>query len=127
MTEGLFLSTRDGRPMYLQIMDQIRNKALAGDWPPGQALPSIRELASASKVSVITVKRAYLELEREGVIVTHPGKGSYVAESLELQKNLARNEFRSHLNGMLEAAKKLGLSTNEVNELVKQAFKDYSK
>ncbi|NJR72051.1 MAG: GntR family transcriptional regulator [Gammaproteobacteria bacterium] len=67
--------------MYTQIMDQITTKVMAGDWRPGQALPSIRELASDSGVSVITVKRAYLELERAGVIVTRQGKGSFVAEN----------------------------------------------
>ena len=61
--------------MYLQIMDQVRRRVAVGDWPPGQELPSIRALAASIQVSVITVKRAYLELEREGVIVTRQGRG----------------------------------------------------
>ena len=59
-----------------QSVDQVTAKVLSGDWSPGQPIPSIRQLASASKVSVITVKRAYLELERAGVIVTRPGSSS---------------------------------------------------
>ena len=66
--------------MYLQIMEQIRRRIAVGDWQPGHELPSIRALAAAIQVSVITVKRAYLELERDGVIVTRQGKGSFVAE-----------------------------------------------
>ena len=67
--------------MYLQIMEHVKQKVMVGDWPPGHALPSIRELAASIRVSVITVKRAYLDLESEGVIVTRHGKGSFVADS----------------------------------------------
>ena len=77
----LFLSAGDSTPMYQQIVDQITAKVMAGDWKAGQALPSIRELASASRVSVITVRRAYAELELAGIIVTRHGMGSFVAES----------------------------------------------
>jgi DNA-binding transcriptional MocR family regulator len=61
--------------MYLQIMEQIKRRIAVGDWKAGEALPSIRQLAADLQVSVITVKRAYLELEREGVIATQHGKG----------------------------------------------------
>lgn len=76
---ALVISQTDGRPMYLQIVEQIQQRVVAGDWPTGSELPSIRQLAVALRVSVITVKRAYYELEREGVIVTQQGKGSTVA------------------------------------------------
>jgi len=79
MHSGFVISKADGRPMYLQIMEQIRQRVALGDWKPGQDIPSIRQLAVALEVSVITVKRAYLELEREGVIVTQHGKGSSIA------------------------------------------------
>ena len=102
MTE-FFLSSTESSPMYSQIMEQILAKVLAGDWGPGHPLPSIRELASASKVSVITVKRAYLELEHAGVIVTRQGKGSFVAETQELPRQRAQQEFDSHLASLLSA------------------------
>jgi GntR family transcriptional regulator len=65
--------------MYLQIIEQIRHKVAIGDWPEGAELPSIRQLAADLSVSVITVKRAYLELEHAGVILTQHGRGSIVA------------------------------------------------
>ncbi|MBC3881896.1 GntR family transcriptional regulator [Undibacterium sp. LX40W] len=108
--------------MYEQIMEQITTKVMAGDWRPGQSLPSIRELASASSVSVITVKRAYLELERAGVIVTRQGKGSFVAETQDLAKQLVRDEFDAHLMGMVSAAHKLGMGEKEVVEHVSAAM-----
>jgi GntR family transcriptional regulator len=121
MTE-FFLSSNESVPMYSQIMEQILAKVLAGDWGPGHALPSIRELASASKVSVITVKRAYLELEHAGVIVTRQGKGSFVAETQELPRQRAQKEFDTHIIGLLGAARKLGLSEQEVVQQVRAAL-----
>ena len=79
MHSDLVISQSDGRPMYLQIMEQVKQRVAVGDWAPGDEIPSIRQLAMALRVSVITIKRAYLELEREGVIVTQHGKGSIIA------------------------------------------------
>jgi len=114
----LFLSASDSTPMYQQIVDQITAKVRAGDWLPGQPLPSIRELAAASRVSVITVKRAYTELGQAGVIVTRHGMGSFVAESPELSIQLLQAEFRQHLDAMLGSARRLGLSAREIRQRV---------
>jgi GntR family transcriptional regulator len=122
MSNKFFLSNADSAPMYTQIMDQITTKVMAGDWPPGQALPSIRELASDSGVSVITVKRAYLELERAGVIVTRQGKGSFVAETHDLPRQLAEDEFNTHLIGMVSASMKLGMTPKVVINQVRSAL-----
>jgi GntR family transcriptional regulator len=67
--------------MYLQIIEQVRHKVAIGDWPAGAEIPSIRQLAADLSVSVITVKRAYQELEQEGVILTQPGRGSIVSHT----------------------------------------------
>ena len=122
MTEAsqFFLSSSDRTPMYGQIVEQVTAKILAGDWRLGQAIPSIRQLASASNVSVITVKRAYLELERAGIIVTRPGKGSFVAETLDLPRQMALKDFQAGLGGMLEAAGRLGMSAESVLSEVEQ-------
>ena len=90
MPGAFLLSQSDKRPMYLQIMEQIKQRIIVGDWAEGQPIPSIRQLAVDLEVSVITVKRAYYELEREGVIVTHHGKGSHVASTPGLGRSAAR-------------------------------------
>lgn len=108
--------------MYAQIVEQVIAKVMAGEWQAGAALPSIRELASASQISVITVKRAYLELERAGVIVTRQGKGSFVADTLDATRTLAAQEFQSQLDGLLVAAGKLGLSRQDIIERIEQAL-----
>lgn len=115
---GLFLSVSDSTPMYQQIVNQITTKVMAGDWPAGQPLPSIRELASASRVSVITVKRAYAELGQAGVIVTRHGMGSFVAESRDLSTTLLRAEFTKHFDAMLASARRLGLSAEDIRRLL---------
>jgi GntR family transcriptional regulator len=122
VTEGLFLSQQDSRPMYLQIMEQIKQKVRAGDWPAGHPLPSIRELSVATKVSVITVKRAYAELETEGVIVTQAGRGSFVADAVDIQKNLVEVELQKHIASVIGAGRTLGLTDNQIVALVKKAL-----
>ena len=120
MTFGLFLSSTDKKPMYLQIVEQITSKVMVGDWLADMPLPSIRELAASTQVSVITVKRAYLELERAGVIVTQPGKGSYVSTNSELNQELRKQEFEQHLAETINLAKQLQLSDDDIITCVKQ-------
>src|SRR5215471_12081508 len=98
MHSDIVISRSDGRPMYLQIMEQIRQRVAVGDWVPGKEIPSIRELAVTLRVSVITVKRAYLELERDGIIVTQQGKGSIVAFDSGLSPRLYDEELTEHLD-----------------------------
>lgn len=118
----LFLSGGDPRPMYQQIIDQITARVMAGDWAPGQPLPSIRELAANSGVSVITVKRAYEELERAGVIATRHGKGSVVAERPDRARGLLETALSQHLGDAVAAASRLGLDRDAVHERLDAAF-----
>ena len=113
--------------MYVQIMEQVRARIAVGDWKPGHSLPSIRRLASALRVSVITVKRAYLELEREGVIHTRQGKGSVVAERPELGLELRRRELTDQLERTAELARTLGLSESELVQALKDTLRKPSQ
>jgi len=114
MYSGINISQTDARPMYLQIMEQIRARIAARDWPPGKELPSIRALAAGLNVSVITIKRAYLDLETEGVIVTRHGKGSFVADVNGLAGELKEAELDQHLGEAAAIARQLGLSDDEL-------------
>lgn len=108
--------------MYLQIMEQIKQKVRAGDWPAGHPLPSIRELSVATKVSVITVKRAYTELEMEGVIVTQAGRGSFVADAIGLPQELVQAELEKTLESFVASIRRLGLSDTEILAQLKKAL-----
>jgi GntR family transcriptional regulator len=114
MLSGIVLSHADGRPMYLQIMEQIRRHIAVGDWKVGQPLPSIRQLAVDLQISVITVKRAYFELERDGVIATQHGKGSVVAAGADVGSRIHEEELARHLEEALRIAHLLGLSAKEI-------------
>ena len=119
MKYGFVFSQTDNSPMYQQIMEQIKQRIAVGDWPPQTPLPSIRELAIEIKVSVITVKRAYLELERDGVIVTQQGKGSWVNDTVDL-KSMQRKELLHHLEQAGRLANTLAISDDDLLRLIKQ-------
>lgn len=116
------ISQTDKRPMYLQIMEQIRQRIAVGDWTPGYAIPSIRQLAVDMGISVITVKRAYLELEREGVIVTHHGRGSFVAADAEVGRRIREQELEQQLEQAARGAAVLGLGPNELEQRIRAAY-----
>ena len=111
--------------LYQQIVDRIKREIAEGRLPPGAALPSFRQLAEALLVSIITVKRAYEELEREGIIFRRQGLGTFVAErghdrSRETKLAAARNLLRE---GFREAAE-AGLPPHELAELAREILKE---
>jgi len=114
MRIDLVISQSDGRPMYLQLIDQIKQRIAVGEWTPGSEIPSIRQLAVALRVSVITVKRAYLELEREGAILIQHGKGSFVASDPDLVSRLYEEQLDEHLEQFARLGSLLGLTTKEM-------------
>jgi GntR family transcriptional regulator len=121
MNGAFAISQSDKRPMYLQIMEQIKQKIAVGDWTEGQSIPSIRQLAVDLQVSVITVKRAYLELEREGIIVTQQGKGSRVASTPGLGARLREQELEQHLEQAMRIAVLLGIRPKELEHRLRDA------
>jgi len=124
MHDSFVISQSDKRPIYLQIMEQIKRRISVGDWSEGQPIPSIRQLAVDLQVSVITVKRAYLELEREGVIVTQQGKGSRVAPNPGLGMRLQEQELRKHLEQAIRLSALLGLQPEELEGRLREACDD---
>jgi len=108
--------------MYLQIIEQIKERIAVGDWPAGEAIPSIRQLAVDIGVSVITVKRAYLELEREGVIVTRQGRGCFVASDSEVGNRIRAQELARQLEQAARSAALLGLSPKELEKRIRSTY-----
>lgn len=122
MGESFIISQADKRPMYLQIMEQIKQRVAVGDWAAGQPIPSIRQLAVDIGVSVITVKRAYLELEHEGVIVTRQGKGSFVASDSEVGTRIRERELAQQLEQAARSAALLGLSPKDLEKRIRATY-----
>jgi GntR family transcriptional regulator len=124
MDSGVLISQSDKRPIYLQIIEQIKRRIAVGDWTEGQPIPSIRQLAVDIQVSVITVKRAYLELEREGVIVTQQGRGSRVAPTPGLGIRLHQEELQQHLKEAIRLSALLGIEPKELETRLREASDD---
>ncbi|EGS5727945.1 GntR family transcriptional regulator [Clostridium perfringens] len=117
---NIVVSNTSGVPIYEQIAKAIKNEILSGDLKENSALPSIRSLASELRVSVITTKRAYEELERDGFIYTLPGKGSYVAEqNKELLMEEKLREIEEKLGEAIDIANSIGLNFNELVGMLK--------
>ncbi len=112
-------------PIYDQIVRQIKGLILSGTLAEGETLPSIRALARDLRISVITTKRAYEELEREGFVTTVPGKGCFVARrNLDLVREEARREVEEHLSKAAAAARSGGVSRNEVLEMLELLWEE---
>ncbi len=109
----ILLDNQSGEPIYRQIAEQIKGQILSGALKPDTALPSIRNLAKDLRISVITTKRAYDELEQEGFVYTMAGKGCFVAPlNLELMREENLKQIESHL----QEAVRLGISCQLTKE-----------
>ncbi len=116
---NIIISNASDKPIYEQICTQIKDLIITGQLKEGDALPSMRFLAKELRISVITTKRAYEELERDGFITTMTGKGSFVSgTNLELirEENLKRIEL--HMLQIKELAARCGLSLEELQEML---------
>lgn len=115
----LFISNTAGVPIYAQITRQIKEKILSGELTQGEALPSIRLLAKELRISVITTKRAYEDLEQEGFIYTQQGRGSFVAaQNPELLHEETLRRVEQHLQNALDEAAQGGITRDEVRTLL---------
>jgi len=116
----IIITSNGNRPIYEQVTAQFKQAIMQGDLKDGDPIPSIRFLAKDLKISVITVKRAYEDLEREGFIETYNGKGSFVKkQSLDLVRQETRNEIEDHLGKAAVKAKQTGLSYEHLCEILK--------
>ena len=121
----IIISNYSDKPIYEQIATQIKDKIMRGELKEGELLPSIRNLAKELQISVITTKRAYEELEKDGYIVSVPGKGSYVAaQNKELLKEARLKIVEEKLLDSVEAGKTIGLTLNELTEMLKLLYEE---
>ena len=112
-------------PLYEQIETQVKNQILNGSLNPGDGLPSIRNLAKALKVSIITTKRAYEELEKDGFIETIVGKGTFVSnQNTERLKEITLYNIENKLEEIIKQAKAVGLTLEEGLEIFKSIYEE---
>jgi GntR family transcriptional regulator len=107
--------------MYKQVTDQIKDAIASGDLKPNDRLPSVREMSEALKVSAITVKRAYLDLETEGYILTRAGLGSFVAEvDRGVLRDRKLGELRTEMRRIVRTGSKFGITADDIIRLTRQ-------
>lgn len=114
--------SQTGGPLYQQILNQIKQKIAVREWEAGEEIPSIRQLAADLSVSVITVKRAYLELEHAGLIVTQHGKGSFVATDAANGPKIFEREMVGHLEEAARLGTTMGMSEREIVSRLRKAL-----
>jgi len=121
----IIISNSSPEPIYEQISRQIKDSIITGILIPGQALPSIRNLARQLRISVITTKRAYEELEREGFIETVGGKGSFVAgQNREFLRETKLREIEEKLVQAVSESRLIDLSLQELLEMLQLLYKE---
>ena len=121
----VLIDNKSSLPIYDQIYSQIKAQIIAGKLSPGEALPSIRALAKDLRISVITTKRAYDELEADGFLYTVAGKGCFVAEpDLALFREQSLHLLEDHLAAAAELARTCGLSEPELAELLRRKWEE---
>lgn len=122
---NIIISNSSGKPIYEQIASQVKGLIMNGTLRPGDALPSMRLLAKELRISVITTKRAYEDLERDGFITTVVGKGSFVKEA---DQDFVREErlkaVEGHLQAAVDAARQCGMEEEELTAILKLLFEE---
>ena len=119
----IIISNSSNEPIYLQIVNQIKAMIMSGELSPGEALPSMRNLAMQMRVSLITTKRAYEELERDGFIETYTGKGSFVkGQNAEFLKEENLRQIEKLLGEAVDKAKMSGVTLEELRDILDMLY-----
>lgn len=121
----IIISNSSDMPLYQQIKDQIKDAILRSELKEGELLPSIRTFANDLRVSVLTTRRVYDELEQEGFIASKPGIGTFVAsENLELLRESKRHMVEVKLTEVWETARSLGITKDELYSMMDLLFEE---
>lgn len=122
---NILISNSSEKPIYEQITSQIKQMIITGELEAGSLLPSMRMLAKELRISVITTKRAYEDLERDGFIYTVIGKGSFVAEkNMEFVREEQLRIVEEHLGKAVEGAKAGGITLEEIQDIIKLIYEE---
>lgn len=122
---NIIISNASDKPIYEQITSQIKQMIITGELQPGDQLPSMRMLAKELRLSVITTKRAYEDLERDGFIYTVVGKGSFVSDkNMEFVREEQLRIVEEHLSKAVEGAKVGGISLEELQDIIRMIYEE---
>ncbi len=121
----IFIDNKSGTPIYDQIYTQIKNQIISGALKEDEMLPSIRGLAKDLRISFVTTKRAYEELEKDGFLYTVPGKGCFVApKNTELLREENLRKIEEHLDAIVQLSVSCNLSRDDILDMVRFAMEE---
>ena len=115
------LDSRDARPIYEQVMDSLRRLVVSGAIQPGEKLPSVRAMATALAINPNTIQRAYMELEKLGLIYPVKGRGNFVADSSQVQK-INRESYRKEFTALIQKGRNTGFNREELEKMLAEIF-----
>ena len=119
----IILDYQDRRPIFEQVTEKFRTLIYQGVLPPGERIPSVRQMAMELSVNPNTIQRAYMTLEQEGLIYPVKGKGNFVADISSIQRK-SREDFLKEFRQIISKGRKLGLAEKELIELVQKEFEE---
>ena len=119
----IILDYQDRRPIYEQVTEKFRTLIYQGVLPPGERLPSVRQLAMELSINPNTIQRAYMTLEQEGLIYPVKGKGNFVADISSIQRK-SREDFYREFQQIVSKGRKLGIEEKDLMDLVQKGFEE---
>ena len=119
-----FVNPRSKQPLYEQLVEQLRRQIVLGGMKAGAAMPSVRQLATELGINPNTIQKAYRRMEEEGMILSIPGKGSFVSDDLADMLTKQREDQRSKAKQMLQSCREMGLTKEEITQMVEEIYKE---
>jgi len=118
------VNPRSKQPLYEQLVEQLRRQIVLGGMKAGAAMPSVRQLATELGINPNTIQKAYRRMEEEGMILSLPGKGSFISDDLADMLLKQREDQRSKAKQMLQSCRETGLTKEEITQMVEEIYKE---
>lgn len=118
------VNPRSKQPLYEQLVEQLRRQIVLGGMKAGAAMPSVRQLATELGINPNTIQKAYRRMEEERMILSIPGKGSFVSDDLADMLTKQREDQRSKAKQMLQSCREMGLTKEEITQMVEEIYKE---
>lgn len=118
------VNPRSKQPLYEQLVEQLRRQIVLGGMKAGAAMPSVRQLATELGINPNTIQKAYRRMEEEGMILSIPGKGSFVSDNLAEMLTKQREDQRSKAKQMLQSCSEMGLTKEEIIQMVEAIYEE---
>lgn len=118
------MNFNDNLPIYMQIIDYVKKKIIKGELKEGEKLDSVRDMSTKMKVNPNTIQRSYQELEREGLVATQRGMGTFVTEDVEVIKKLKKDMAANIVNSFISEMSELGYNSNEIIGLINDSARE---